>query len=107
MQQEDTRIDSPEASISTSKSPVKSTQTPRTYHVRPNLKRLKRSGDDTTSSAINKLQKICESATESLKDEFETFGSYVANQLRNMNIIRAVENQAEISTLLSKARIQE
>ncbi|KAK9737677.1 Alcohol dehydrogenase transcription factor Myb/SANT-like [Popillia japonica] len=109
----DTRIDSPEALISTSKSPVKTTQTPRTYHVRPNLKQLKRSGDDT-SSAINKSQKICESATESLKDdEFEIFGRYVANQLRNMNIIRAVENQAEISTLLSKgtllskARIQD
>ncbi|KAK9687006.1 hypothetical protein QE152_g36776 [Popillia japonica] len=84
---------------------LKSTQTPRTYH--PNLKRLKRSGDDIMWSAINELQKICESATEFLEDELEIFDRYVAKQLRNMNIIRAVENQVEIGILLSKARIQE
>ncbi|KAK9704443.1 hypothetical protein QE152_g28322 [Popillia japonica] len=48
------------------------------------------------------MQKICEFATEFLKDKFKIFGRNVAKRLPNMDIIRAVEHQAEISILLSK-----
>lgn len=84
-----------------------SINTPTTFQVR-SKKRLKRSGDDASFAAINKLQKICDTAKESLKeDEFDIFGRHVASQLRNIDIVRAIEVQTEINSLLSKARIQD
>lgn len=79
--------------------------TPSTSRSRPNKRAI---NEDNTSSAINKLRNICETAKEDFKeDEFDIYGKYVANQLRNLNIIRAMEAQTQITTLLSNARIED
>lgn len=80
--------------------------TPCTSRSRPRKKGV--NYNDTTSSAVNKLQKICETAKEDFKeDEFDIYGKYVANQLRNLTIITAMEAQTHITAFLSNARIQD
>ncbi|XP_036327858.1 uncharacterized protein LOC118740422 isoform X2 [Rhagoletis pomonella] len=53
--------------------------------------------------AVTKLQNISHTKQP---DEFEVFGSHVANQLRNMPLEEAISSQAFISNYLSQRRLK-
>lgn len=74
---------------------------------RVNIRR-KRCSDYIPLNEIKKLQRICEIASESMKeDEFDIFGRHIASQLRNMNIFNAIDVQTQINNIVSIARIQD
>lgn len=41
------------------------------------------------------------------EDEFEVYGKYVATQLKNMDILRAIDTQRQINEILTNARIED
>lgn len=70
------------------------------------LKKIKQQSPSTDNS-FSTFRGSIDSRTDSIEDEFDIYGKYIAAQLRKMNLQKALKVQLEIQSLVSEARISE
>ncbi|KAJ0174846.1 hypothetical protein K1T71_009954 [Dendrolimus kikuchii] len=61
----------------------------------------------STESSFNTVRGSHDSRMDSTEDEFDIYGKYIASQLRQMNLQKALRVQVAIQNLVSEARISD